>query len=487
MAQETHAVPRSTRILFGAGSVADGVKNTTFNMFLLFFYTQVAGLSGALAGTAILIALIVDAITDPLIGNISDNVRTRWGRRHPFMYAAALPMAACFVLLFHPPEDTSQAGLFVWMLTFAIGVRFSMTFYLVPSNSLVPEMTPVYDERTSILSFRALFGWLGGIAMVQLGFLHFFAETDLGDGRLDPGAYGAYALTGAAIIIIAILTCALGTHHLIPRLHAPEPSRFSLRRFFVDLKGAFTSRNYVILVLTILTITLATGFTDVMNLYVNTYFWELSAAQIALTVYGALVGALLAFMVTPALSMRTDKQTAAMVCLACVVVVGPAPIILRLLGFMPENGHPALLPILIAYTVFIIFIAVTLTILAGSMIADTIDENELRSGKRQEGLFNAAFGLTAKATSGLGGFVAGIVLDVVDFPTQAAPGEVQQETIMALGLGVGPGILLFWIMAAVILSRYSLRREDHAHIMSTLKVRRAADTTAAPLHPAAAS
>ena len=472
MIQQTSAVPRSTRILFGAGSVAEGVKNTTFNMFLLFFYTQVAGLSGSLAGTAILIALIVDAITDPLIGNISDNIRTRWGRRHPFMYSAAIPMAACFVLLFHPPADASQAELFAWMLTFAIGVRFSMTFYVVPSNSLVPEMTPIYDERTSLLSFRALFGWLGGIAMAQLGFLYFFAETDLGDGRLDPGAYGSYALTGAAIIIVAILTCAIGTHHLIPRLHAPDPSPFSLRRFFVDLKGAFTSRNYVILVLTILTITMATGFTDVMNLYVNTYFWELSAAQIALTVYGALVGALLAFLITPGFSTRTDKQTAAMVCLFCVIVVAPAPITLRLFGLMPENGHPTLLPILIAYTVFIVFIAVTLTILAGSMIADTIDENELRSGKRQEGLFNAAFGLTAKATSGLGGFAAGIVLDVVDFPTQAAPGEIDQDTIVALGLGVGPGILLIWIVAAFILSRYALTREDHGRIMDTLTERR---------------
>lgn len=480
MSQQHKAVPRSTRILFGAGSVADGVKNTTFNMFLLFFYTQVAGLSGSLAGTAILIALIIDAITDPLIGSISDNVRTRWGRRHPFMYAAALPMAACFVLLFHPPQDMGQAGLFAWMLTFAVGVRFSMTFYVVPSNSLVPEMTPVYDERTSILSFRALFGWLGGIAMAQLGFLYFFAETELGDGRLDPGAYGAYAMTGAVIIIIAILTCAIGTHYLIPRLHAPEPNRFTLRQFLVDLKGAFTSRNYVILVLTILTITTATGFTDVMNLYVNTYFWELSAAQIAMTVYGALVGALIAFVFTPAFSTRTDKQTAAMVCMLCVIVVGPAPIILRLLGLMPDNGHPALLPILVAYTVFIVFIAVTLTILAGSMIADTIDENELRSGKRQEGLFNAAFGLTAKATSGLGGFVAGIVLDVVDFPTRAAPGEVGQDTITALGLGVGPGILLFWIIAALVLSRYSLKREDHVRIMHTLDERRAASAAGLP-------
>ena len=101
-----------TKIVYGLGSVADGVKNTTFNVFLLFFYTQVAGLSGSLAGAAILIALVFDAVSDPLIGNISDNFHSRWGRRHPFMYAAALPMAVFFGLIFSPPQGLGQAGLF---------------------------------------------------------------------------------------------------------------------------------------------------------------------------------------------------------------------------------------------------------------------------------------------------------------------------------------------------------------------------------------
>jgi Na+/melibiose symporter-like transporter len=359
------------------------------------------------------------------------------------------------------------------MLSFAVGVRFSMTFYLVPSNSLVPEMTPLYDERTSILSFRVLSGWIGAIAIVQAGYLFFFAPSaEFADGRLDPGAYGAYAITGAVVIAAAILACSLGTHHLIPNLHAPPAQRFSLRMFFVDLKGAFTSRNYVILVVTILTVTMATGFTDVMNLYVSTYFWELTTAEIALTVYGALAGTVIAFASTTKLSSRTDKHTAAMWCVVLVIIGGPAPIILRLFDWMPANGHPALLPILIAYTTFIVYVAVTLTILAGSMIADTIDENELHTGKRQEGLFNAAFGLTAKATSGLGGFVAGIVLDVVDLPTGAAPGEVPAETVFALGLGVGPGIFLIWVVAGIVLSRYALRRSDHARIMAELSSRR---------------
>lgn len=476
--QPTIGLP--TRILYGAGSASEGVKNTTFNMFLLFFYTQLAGLSGSLAGGAIFVALLIDAVTDPLLGSISDNFRSRWGRRHPFIYLSALPMAAFFVLLFNPPRELDQTSLFLWMLCCTIGVRVAMTLYAVPSAALVAEMTPNYDERTALVSFRVLFGWIGGIATAQVGYLVFFAPSaQFADGRLNFDAYGDYALAGAVAIVCAIATCGLGTHHMIPRLHAPPPgSSFTLKGFFRELKDVFSNRAYLVLVFTILTIATATGFTDNMQLYVNTYFWELSTAQIALLVYGMLVGTLLAFSSTAFISARTDKRTAAVVYVGAILCFGPLPVCLRLLGLMPENGHPALLPILWIWTASIVYIAVGLTILAGSMIADTVDQSELSTGKRQEGMFNAAFALTSKATSGLGGFIAGVALDVVRFPTGAAPGQVDADIVYSLGLAVGPGILVFWLIALLVLSRYPLTRAEHADIIRQLDARHAEDGTA---------
>ena len=236
----------------------------------------------------------------------------------------------------------------------------------------------------------------------------------------------------------------------------------------------FSNRAYLVLVFSILTIATATGFTDNMGLYVNTYFWELSTAQIAILVYGALIGTLLAFMLTSAIALRTDKRTTAIVYMSCITFLGPLPVCLRLLDLMPDNGHPALVPILFVWTGIIVFVAVGTTILVGSMIADIIDQSELKTGKRQEGMFNAAFALTSKATSGLGGLIAGIALDIVAFPTGAAPGEVDQDTIYSLGLAVGPGILLFWIVALLIISRYPMTRADHAEIIRQLNERRAA-------------
>ena len=94
----------STKIFYGFGSVAFGVKDNGFSYMLLLFYNQVVGLPATLVGLALMIALVWDACIDPLIGQLSDNLRSRWGRRHPFMYAAALPVAISYVALWNPPH-----------------------------------------------------------------------------------------------------------------------------------------------------------------------------------------------------------------------------------------------------------------------------------------------------------------------------------------------------------------------------------------------
>jgi GPH family glycoside/pentoside/hexuronide:cation symporter len=249
--QRREHVPFSTRCFYGLGSVSEGVKNAAFNAFLLFYYNHVLGLPGTLSGLAILLALCVDAITDPLVGSISDNFHSRWGRRHPFMYASALPMALSFLLLFNPPASLGQTGLFLWLTSFAVLVRVSMTLYSIPSNSMTAEMTPNYDERTSLISYRFFFGWVGGITIYQLALRYYLAPTpEFGAGRYNPDAYGAFALASAIAITAAILICALGTHHLIPKLNPPpEKTPFTLGRFVRELRDVFGNRSYLVLVI----------------------------------------------------------------------------------------------------------------------------------------------------------------------------------------------------------------------------------------------
>src|SRR5947209_9958043 len=124
-----------TKLFYGFGSVAFGVKDNGFSYLLLLFYNQVMGLPATLVGLALMIALVFDAVVDPMIGQFSDNLRTRWGRRHPLMYAAALPMALLYVALWNPPHWDHQR-LFYYLVAMAILIRGVVSFYEVPSSAL---------------------------------------------------------------------------------------------------------------------------------------------------------------------------------------------------------------------------------------------------------------------------------------------------------------------------------------------------------------
>ena len=200
-----------TKLAYGFGSVADGIKNNGFEYFLLFFYGQVLGVDFALVGGALLLAMVVDGITDPIVGYWSDNLRTAIGRRHPFMYAAAMPVAICYYFVWNPPDGLSGNALFPYLLMMTILVRVSFTFYEVPSLALVAELTDDYDERTSFLSFRYVFGWLGGLTIATLALAVFLVPTEeYGSGFLNIDGYQRYGTFAAGLILIAVLVCAAG-------------------------------------------------------------------------------------------------------------------------------------------------------------------------------------------------------------------------------------------------------------------------------------
>ena len=470
----TERVPLSTKLYYGVGSVSEGTKTTAFNVFLLFYYNQVLGLPGTLSGLAIFLALCVDAVTDPLMGSISDSFHSRWGRRHPFMYAAALPMAVAFVLLFNPPDGLGQTALFAWLATFAVLVRVSMTLYAIPSAAMVAEITSNYDERTTLMSYRYLLGWMGGLAASLMGYLYFFAPSEeFGDGRLNAEAYGAYALACAAMVFVAILTCAAGTHRLIPTLKPPlDKTPLTLRRFVRELRQVLGNRSYRMVVIGALFAAGAAGFQDVVGLYMNTYFWGFTTAQISLLVFGLIGSVVIGVASARPMTKRFDKKPSLMALAAFGIFFGPLPVFLRLLDWMPQNGDSLLLYLILGHTVLIVAAVVAIGIIVASMIADTVDENELTTGKRQEGMFVSAIAFTTKATSGLGTLLAGVALDVIAFPRMAEPGAVASDKVFALGLAVGPGLFVLYLFTLYFFSRYRITREGHEQTLAELERRR---------------
>ena len=329
------AVALRIKLAYGAGSIADGAKNAVFNSFLMLYYSAVLGLPAGWAGAAILIAMIVDAVTDPLMGSISDNFRSRWGRRHPFMYFAALPMGACFYFLMAPPAGLGNLGLFAWMTAFSVGIRLFLTFYMVPSSALGPEITTHYDERTSLVSYRWMLGWLGAISVSQMGWRVFLADDGAGiTGRLDPASYPALGLYCAVLSALAILVSSAGTHSLIPSLRQAAHSGplFSLPRFVSEVRRALGNRSYRMVLFAALFSASAIGVQEVFGTYINTYFWEFRSEQLALMSGLAVVPVLGGVLAARPLSARFDKRRTAIALATFAVLFGPLAIVLRLRG-----------------------------------------------------------------------------------------------------------------------------------------------------------
>ena len=152
---------RLTWLAYGFGAVAFGVDLPLVGLLLL-FYNQLVGLSPAAVGVVLSAAAVLGTIWDPLVGEISDNTHSCWGRRHPYLYGVAGPLALAFALLWRPPADWSQPALLAWLAIFA---RLLASLHAIPSAALLPELAHGYDERTKLVGYRHFFGAIGAITV----------------------------------------------------------------------------------------------------------------------------------------------------------------------------------------------------------------------------------------------------------------------------------------------------------------------------------
>ena len=465
-----------TKFFYGIGSIAFGVKDNGFSALLLLFYNQALGLDARLAGLAIAIALVVDAFIDPMIGYMSDHLHTRWGRRHPFMYAAALPVAVSYLFLFAPPSGLGQQGLFLYLLVTAILVRGFIALYEIPSSALVAELTQGYDQRTSYLSFRYFFGWMGGLTMSVAAFGVFLR---VGDGKLAgtlvPANYHGYGVVASLIMLTAILVSAIGTHPAIPWLNRPAitEGRRTIGSGFKDVIAALSSRSSFTILLAGMIYALATGLVFSLAPYFYTYFWALTPGQTSVLLTGSFIAAAAALALAPRLSIWFDKRRASIGVTAAIICTTPVALLLSLTGHFPDNGTPALMPLLFCSGVLSTTLLIIQGILFTSMLADVVEENEVRTGKREEGVFFAANTFVQKCVSGLGVFTSSALLTISGFPAHANPGTIPPETLAKLGGSYVGAILVLNLASVGCVMLFRITREAHGRNLAILAERRA--------------
>jgi GPH family glycoside/pentoside/hexuronide:cation symporter len=460
------------KLAYWIGQLAEGLKNSSFSILLLFYFNQVMGVSGTLCGLALFIATLVDAVTDPMMGTISDNWHSKLGRRHPFMYASALPLAVCFYFLFNPMV-TGEFSLFLWLLTFTVLTRISMTLYHVPHLALGAELTSDFDERTSIVAYRMVFGVSGWLLVAGLGFGYFFAATDeYANGQLNPDAYPTFILIISIGIFLSIMVTSFGTRSLIPHLPGPVPGADSRAlQVFEDLQQALRNRSFRALVLAFIMVSVPVGIAAALGLYVNTFYWELTPSQLPLVLLAQFIATLIGYVVSPAVGRRWDKKPVLIGGVSIWALATASPYLLRFTGLFPDVPSATSLALLIGFA----FIAGTgiaqLIVAISSMMADVADEHRLDTGKRNEGVFFGAFAFTNKAAGGLGSGIGGVLLDVIAWPTGEnikTAQDIPTDTLFQLAVIGGPMVALSFFPFYYAIRAYSLDRKRHAEILAAL-------------------
>jgi glycoside/pentoside/hexuronide:cation symporter, GPH family len=380
------------------------------------------------------------------------------------------------VLIFMLPSGLGQGALFVWLTVLSIALRVSTSLFILPYAAVGAELSDSYAERSSLMTWRWGLGMIGAVIAVALGFEVFLAGHD---GLSHRAAYPPFALVLAGILLLAGLVATRTIYAARGRLHAPSKDTGWIGvRVLRGLLETFRNRSFRILFIGALLFFIALGTNSSLALHANTFFWHLTAPQTQLVTL-ALFGGLLAGapLAGPFLA-RMEKATVLMVGIGGLLVAQGAPALLRLLHLFPWAGEA--LAWLLAGIMFLGgALMATAAIAFSSMMADAADEHEHLFGERREGLFFAAWAFASKASTGAGALIAGVVLQVIRFPTNLAErggtsAVLPERMVDLLGLFYGPGAALLSLASAFTILFYRLDSKAHAAIMVDLVERRRA-------------
>ena len=199
------------KLSFGLGGGVNAIKTDFFVWYLGAYYLTVLGLNPILTGSALLLALFVDAISDPVIGTFSDRINSKFGRRHILMGLSLVPISITYFMLFIPDKNWSEGSLFFWLFSFTILTRFSVTLFDIPHRALAAEIPNTYEEKANIMSMRE--GFQSIIALSHSFIILPYINIDVDENWINVG------LVGSLMMFIFGLVSVLGARSLIANFY----------------------------------------------------------------------------------------------------------------------------------------------------------------------------------------------------------------------------------------------------------------------------
>ncbi len=464
-------MPVSAKLLYGVGEIPITVLMVLSGLFILFFYNSVMGLPATLVGFGLFATLALDAITDPLIGHLSDRTRHRLGRRHVYMLPGALGMGPFFYMLFSPPRALGPTGLFLWLLASMVGLRATSAIYRIPYLGLGAELSRDYDDRTSTMAIRAVFGLLGTLAAAGLSFLLFFPATaDGSEPKLHYEGYPHLGLAFGALMSITGLISFFGTLNHRTQGTTDASHGFS---FFSAFRISMRNTEFRKLWGSSTTFFLAVVLNASMAIQYFTWYARISNGGTLSGIQSSFyIGALMGVFVWMALAKKTEKRT-----LALIAVSGTATILLMATLLVGEGrlfgtGHAA--PLIFGSIIGGLF-ASAVWVIPPSMVADVADTDELNTGLRREGIYFGISNFGEKIAGGGALLLSGLLLTLFGKLSHNAPAGAPAATpYLGILYGAVPAVLL--MVSLLFIVPYRLNRQTVHSIQRQLARRRNGET-----------
>ena len=443
MSERKDRLSNSTKLIYGIGDVGNAAANSAIQFFLLIFYTDAALIAPALAGSALLVGKIWDAINDPLFGWLSDRTTSRFGKRRVYMIFGALPLAIAIALLWRVPGGFSDTGIFVWIaLTFVLfDTVWTMTN--VPYYALTAELTDDYDERSSLTAFRMVLGvpaYIVGAAVTPL-LVGLFATKRIGYGWIGV----IYGILAAVVLWVA--AAGLRERKAISESKAKTPP---LQTFVATLKN----KPFLQLIIAYLVSNTAFALLKTLLAFFITYQLGMEA-QVPAVMFLLLLFVALFLFPWKKLSERWNKGPAYGLGLAI------GGIAVASTFFLPNE--PTAWVYVIAAMAGIGFSAQW--VFPWAMVPDVVEFDRLQTGEHRGGMYYGVWGLATKLSEALGIAASGWVLHLYGYVPNV---EQSARTLLGIRLFFGPVPLLCFALALPLLIWYPITRKKHAQMRAEL-------------------
>ena len=434
------------KVGYGFGDLASNVVFTTVSTYLMFFYTDVFGISAAVVGSLFFVTRMWDAVSDPIMGIIGDRTESRWGKFRPYLLFTPIPLAIVAVLTFTTP-DVSGSAKVIWAFVSYIALMTLYTVINIPYSSLPPMMTDNGVERGELASYRMVLAFMGAV-LVNAGTIPLM--NLFGNGNQQVG-YQYTMILFSLIMVVLFFACFALVRERIP----PLPQSSSLAS---DFKVVARNRAYWTIVLIGIPV-----FALMLSPFsVGMYYFSYNVGnQAAATTYftlgtlGMIVGALICIVAVKKICKRT---------LMIVSLLASALTIAQMYWLDPHNLHAV-------YTVIFInqlFMGISATNLWG-LVGDTADYIEWKSGRRVVGLATSSATFSHKFGMGLGGALVGFALSHSGYVAGAEQGPEALRTILLFMSLVPAGGA---VLIALITSFYPVTRKVCEQAQADLEIRR---------------